>query len=475
MCRRVIMALISLLFLLSGGVFVHGLGSSFTKLPGVDGKYQINIGKKYISEMECMKRWHNVLKTRWLEELNNVPVTDMDGLPETQWEERESTFTKYNTYGDEWLMESGSPVKKIEQCVQNLVSDMSIFQSNKDYLKCLAEIASIHALNESYHRRHLEELINSSSSEQLPFRKFISFPEIVDLMFQNRSPNTWTSLEGLLYEHTKSYVFSDADKNRRNYFATQNCDWVRLKALRNTRNEVEKLQEFTSQVRHAVNKQLASRLVKNWNLNTILPSDTYFHWLKSHEEMIKQLDREVEELRNQARDALWMCEYATELATNFTNVQSTILLTEYNLYPQVFDATLDIRKIEQELININDSRQTHVKKIADRQDEEMRCLSSLLHLVQNHRRYQLAMSFIDEEYEYAEIYCQPIKKNPGLIEFIFCNCIGSICVSHDLAAVFEEEYVLVKGSDGVYKIVRSGITSKRKVTHCHTLANSSRN
>lgn len=453
--------------------------SSFTNLPALDRNHYINIGEKSIKEIECIKTLDSILKVQWTGELAKIPTTDLENLTVIPWEDVESTYTKYNTFEDEWLMEEGSPTEKISQCSKHLLPHVDIHGVvNQNDLNCLSELLSSNTLDEIQHQRDFEALINTSSMEQLPFRKFINFPEVVDLIFQNRQRTTWTSLEGLLYEHTKSYVLTNVDKMRRNYFASQNCDWRNVKNLREASSEVAKYKEFISQVRHSVNKHLAGRLVKNWDLNTILPIDRYELWLKSRQEMMSNLELEVESLRKQNRETQWLCEYASELANNFTDVQSSILLTEAELsvvHLQVFDVVSKTKTIEVALAKLKDARHSAIQQIAKKQEERARCLSSLLRFVQNHRRYELASLFIDEEYEYPEIYCENAIKNPGLIRFTFCNCIGSFCVSHYLAALFAEEYALVKGSDGLYKVVRSGIRSKRKVPHCHTLANSSKN
>ncbi|XP_046751351.1 uncharacterized protein LOC124414450, partial [Diprion similis] len=475
----VVMKFILRLFLLSSVVYCQK--ATFIELPALDAGYHVHVGEQFISEMECIKKLDGVLKARWTEDLVQVPTEYLGNLPTIPWEDKESIYTRYNTLEDEWLIEGGSPEKKISQCIKKIVSDVRVPLTNQGELDCVAKLISTHTIDETYHQRNFEDLVNTSSAEQLPFRKFISFPEIVDLIFQNRQPSSWTNLERLLYAHTMGYVLTDADRNRRNYFTTQNCDWVNLKALREAPSEVSKLNEFSSQVRHAVNKQLAGKLVKNWNLNEILSTDRYELWTKTRQNMTMMLEREVERLRNEKRDPQWLCEYATELATYFTEMQSNILLTE-ELQPirlESSDLASRSRRIEEALSGLNNTRHSlirnRVKNIADEQENGTRCLSAFLRLVQNHRRYQLASAFIDEAYVYPEIFCKSGIKNPGLIQFTFCNCVGTFCVSHSLAALFAEEYVLVKGSDGIYKVVRSGIKSQRKVTHCHTLGNSNRN
>ncbi|XP_046492416.1 uncharacterized protein [Neodiprion pinetum] len=474
----VVMKLILRLFLLSSVVYSQKI--PFIELPALDSGYHVHLGKEFISEMECIKKLDSVLKARWTEDLNQIPTSDLGNLPTYPWEDKESIYAKYNTLEDEWLMEGGLPKEKINRCIKKIVSDVMVPLTNQDELDCVVKLLSTHTIEETYHQRHFEDLVNTSSVEQLPFRKFINFPEIVDLIFQNRQPSSWTSLERLVYAHTMGYVLTDTERNRRNYFTTQNCDWANLKALQEAPSEVSKLDEFSSQVRHTVNKQLAGKLVKYWNLNAILPTDRYELWKQTRENMTIMLKMEVERLSNEIHDPQWLCEYATKLATNFMEMQSNILLTEG---PPIRLKSSDLasrsRRIEEALAELNDTRHSEirnrVKNIADEQENGTRCLSAFLHLVQNHRRYQLASAFVDEEYAYPEIFCKSGLKNPGLIQFTFCNCVGSFCVSHSLAALFAEEYVLVKGSDGIYKVVRSGIMSKRKVTHCHTLGNSNRN
>lgn len=459
---------------------VYSKEAPFIQFPAFNAEHYLRIGEKFISEIQCIKRLDSVLKARWNEELKRIPTTDLGDLPKNSWKDKESNFARYNSFEDEWLMEEGSPAKKINQCIRHVLSDSSIALNelpNPNYLNCLTELIATNTLQEFDHQRNFDNLVNSSSTEQLPFRKFISFPEIVQLMFQNRNPNTWTSLERLLYGHTDAYLRTDADNSHRNYFASQNCDWINAKALREASTEAARLKEFTSQVRHSVNRQLAGRLVKEWNFDKILPRKRFELWLKSRQEMTLQLEKEVEQLRKKNKEAQWLCEYAGELATIFTEVQSNILLTgeKSSVHLEVSDVASRARTIQEALEKLNDTRQVAMKRIADKQDEGTRCLSAIVHFVENHRRYELASSFIDEVLEYPVIYCENPIKNEGLVRFHLCNCIGSFCISHYLAAVFAEEYTLVKGSDGVYKIVRSGIMSKRKVMHCHTLCNTSKN
>lgn len=462
----------SILLLVVLSSVVNSEKASFKDLPALDAEYHVKIGEKYISEIECLKKFDTILEHKWREQLKQVPTIDPRNLGKIEWEEKDSSYTRYNTFEEEWLMNKNLPAKRIDQCFRNLVSDVVPLMT-QDEIQCLNELFYFHVVNEIDHQEEFESILKATSHEQLPFRKFISFTELVEILFQNRSPDAMTDLERVLYEHAESYLISENDRGLRNYAGSQDCDWENAKFLREASTDTARFAEFVRQVRSTVNKQLAGQLVKKINLNATIPRDRYDRWMQERQAMISMLEKEVGRLRKQNKDAQWLCEYATKLAFEFSDKQLSILLMEDSswVYLKVSDVASTARAVEEALGKLNDFRHGAVKTIADQYEEGTRCFFSLLHLIQNHRKHDLASAFIDQHYSFPELYCRGKSKNFGLVQMTFCNCIGSFCIGHPLAALFADEYVVTKGPDGIYQVVRTGHKSNRKIIHCHILAN----
>lgn len=471
--RALTMRSILLLVLLSSEVYSEK--SLFLDLPALNPDHHVRIGEKYISEIGCLKKLDGLLKEKWAAQLNKISTMDLGNLGKVWWQEKDSSYVAYNTYEEEWLMNNHSPPRRIEACFRNLVSDVVPLMSQAEK-NCLNELFYFHVVDEIDREEEFQRILEQAPRDQLPFRQFISFSELVEILFQNRSPDTMTDLERVLYEHADSYLNTDEDRVRRSYTGSQDCDWVNARALREVSGEKAKFEEFKSQVRRSLNKQLAGHLIKNWNLNATIPIDTYERWLKARQAMLPRLEKEVKKLKKQRKDVQWLCEYATRLAFELSEEQTGILLTEDRswVHLEVSDVASKARVVEKALGKLNDFRHGAIKMVADQYEEGTRCLSSFLHLVQNHRRYDLATAFIDEHYTYPELFCREKIKDFGLVQMNFCNCKGSFCIVHPLAALFADEYVISQGSDGTYQVVRSGNKSKRKVTHCHVLANSNK-
>lgn len=451
---------------------VYSQNNSAARSSSLKKEHFIKINKEYLSEIDCLKKLDSILKKRWSAELNKIPTIDLGNLGKIWWEVKDSSYAKYNTFEEEWLMNDALPAGRIEQCFRKLIPD-AVPYMNQNEIQCLNKLFSTHIVREIDHQDEYESVLKKTSREQLPFRKFISFIELVDVMFQNRNPDTMTDLERVLYEHAESYLITEEDRSRKTYVQSLDCDWVNAKTLREISDEERKFKEFVSQVYRAVDKQLASNLLRKWNLNAHVSVERYESWQRARQNMVLKVNKEVEKLRKQRKDGQWLCEHATKIGLEFSKEQLDILLTDdkSSVHLGISDVASKARAIEKTLEKLNDFRYPAIKIITDKYEEGTRCLFAGLHLLENHRKHDIVTAFIDETYSYPEMFCGGRNKVFGLVQVSFCNCVGTFCIAHPLAALFADEYVIVKGSDGIYQIVRSGQKSKRKIIHCHILTN----
>ncbi|XP_046611076.1 uncharacterized protein LOC124300762 [Neodiprion virginianus] len=440
-----------------------GQEENWEQLPAFNEMYLTSLQRKYYRDLNCLQRVDEILKSKWSSDLDKISIQDL-GNVEPEHDFQEPSKPKYNTDEQEWLMEGGSTSRQIDTCIRGLVPDIVPLMSQEE-INCLNSIFAYHVEEEIVHEEVFKEFVKASARKQLPFRRFVSFTDFVELMFQSRTPDALGSLERTVYEHAESFLTTEQDRVEPYYIMEQECEWKNAKALREASNSNAKFKEFERQVRDSVNQQLANRVVKNWNLNTTLPRHVYRAWVTARQRMIPEINEEVAKLRTQKKDAQWLCERATKLAYKFSDEQGDILLGADDTYVslRITEVAKKARGIEKALEKFKDFRHPVIKTLADRYQNGTRCFSSFVHLVQNHHRFDIALAFVDGQYNYPQFFCKDKNLNLGLIATRFCNCVGSFCVAHGLAALFAEEYTLAQAPDGTFKVVLSGLKSRKKV------------
>lgn len=431
-------------------------------VPALDPSYLTNLYNEYLEEYQCLIRIDDILSSKWLQDLEKIPTNDLGALNPSR-EFVEPSKPMYNTKEQEWLMESGSSSNQIDSCIRNLIPEIVPSMNQRD-INCLNSMFAHHIEEELVHEEIFVNMLKTSMRDQLPFRRFISFTQFVDMMFQSRTPDALGDLERTVYEHAESYLTTDKDRSERTYIIEQECEWKNARKLWEA-SGAEKFAEFERQVRDSVNQQLGSRLVKSWSLNSTLGSDKYAAWSRSRGDMESMIKSEIAMLKNQQMDAQSLCERATKFSYKLSDEQADILLTkdDSGISLRVTEVYEKARSIEKAMKGVKDFRHPVFKVIADKYETGTQCLTAFSHLVQNHRKFDMALGFVDGMYNYPEFFCKLKNINLGLIATRFCKCVGSFCVAHGLAALFAEEYTLVQSPDGTYRVVLSGLKSREKV------------
>lgn len=399
----------------------------------------------------CFAKFDRALAKIWGEKLNETDVSGLGKIPKTS-NVQEPKKPKYNTAAQEWLMEDPYRAKKLGECSAGLYKLI-----DNDNRICAEELSKRLIKNEENYVVVTEQLF-SEGSNTVPFGPFFTFKDLELILFQNRGIDNLTNHENNTYGHIESYVPSDEDKGERTWILRQECDWNDLKDIIEAGDdEVPDL--FRSQVLRAVDRELGNQLVRYFDLNANVTHANYNAWIKAREDMKSEVETIVGELNTVKKDDRWLCEYAGEIGNRFAVDQANILLPQSSFYVDLKarDVARRARDLEYYLKTLKDDRSDRIEELADEFGAGLLCLESLATLMLDHQRYEVASHFVGKGYSYPEIFCRQMNINAGLIAPEYCKCVGSFCVSHDIAALYAERFELKKNkNNGGYAV---GITN----------------
>lgn len=420
----------------------------------------IDLRKTQSEDRACFKKFDSFLAKLWGEKLNETNISDVGTIPKFL-SPCEANHPKYNTETQQWLMEDADPNLKLRTC------SASLFESVSDKLdaetrECSDKLFKKLLQDEDKYANDTKKLLNDE--ENPLFRRFLNLLDIEALLFQNRSLENFTSNERSAYDDMEFYAPFDKDKSERAWILRQECDWRDLKELREAKDDKHMLELFEYQVLRSVDRQLGNELVRTIDLAANISHSNYSAWLEARETMIAEIKSTVERLNTRTNDSQWICEFAGEIGDKFAREQAAILLsgTSHYIDLKTQDVTDYARAIEEHLGTLNDTRQEYFENFADNLESEMHCVRSMMTMLDNHHRYELATSFISTDLSYAQIFCGRMNLSLGLLAPEYCKCVGTFCVSHDIGALHAERYKLKKDeTTGTYSV----FTTISKIVH----------
>lgn len=447
----------------------------------------IDLQKKNIKELQCLHKLDEIFTSGWIENVKKIAsFEDSDGNEPRLYNQPPSKNI-YDTFQQEWLIEDGTTSMKIDSCFRSLVQEIVPLLSYDD-VKSLNSAFARHTEKEIDQENINKKVWEEDLQEQLPFRKYVSFTELVELLFQNRNPDVLEFTERSVYENAESYLYTENDKLERNYVVQADCSWKNTRTLRELVNVDARLEEFFHQVVDTVNRRVANFVIEYWDPYKMLPNGKYERWLEAHQEMISEIKKEVAKLRGQNKNAQWLCNYAAELAYRFSeqqlrifqnqtpSVAGTIWSESFISYHHPFSfANLKvssllgkIQYIEETLGALRDIRRPVVKMLLNKYKNSSTCFSAFYNMVKNNQLLDIASFFVDKRYTYPELYCRDQKISWNEITVNFCKCVGSFCVRHFLQPV-SYSVTYASDNDSAIDINTLGICSVLKKEKYHLL------
>lgn len=422
--------------------------------------FVVKLQRRQARELRCIKRFDGILASKWATKLRKISTKTTGSIFDV------TSKSAYNDSLQTWLMENGSPTRRIGTCLRQVVKSVASFMGKND-IECLDRLLSQHVRREKIIEREFFVELKNSSRDQLPFRSFLSFNDLKQLMFQNRNPQAMSSAERRVYDVAENYWMKEKDKDRRIFVVWQECDWRTLRAMKEASDTSAKFLELTSQVRDSVDREIGNSILgvrESLDLEFISQRGINT-WVQSRSAMEKRLNKEIRKLRTLRKDEEWLCEYGAKLTEKFSKTQLSIL-NENARYVRITLKTKEIahetRQVEAVLKKHREIRQVFVNALATRIERDSRCLEAFFKLVRQHQRFELATAFMNSRFTYPDVFCRPLDPTPGNILPYVCNCSGSFCTASDLAKLNASDNRMVQGRDGVYKIAWKNSRSEIK-------------
>lgn len=397
----------------------------------------------------CFEKFDQLLSTLWTEKLNEVKVDDLGSIP------RFLSFdtpinSRYNTRFQEWLLEADNLTEKLRQCSAGLYESVSNKFDN-DTRICADRMLKRLIENEVKFEGIAEKQLNFVD---LPFRKFLTFDEFNVVVFQNRSIDHLTDVERNTYEDMQIYMSDDKDKEKRVWNLRQRCDWEDLRSIKEAKDDEELWNSFKKILLKSHDRELAHNLITNINVDALISHKKIEALFNSTNNMKSAIDV-LKPIKNDSRS---YCEYASDLGRRFASKQSKSLLDRSNRLDfldltgyHIVGAVTSVRNY---LKKADDPRRDHFKKLGDRLAEDFNCWWSVMILLLNQQRYEIATNFVSNELSYPDVVCSSGPVNPKYLTPQYCECNGSFCQKHIIAQLFEEKYELKKNdTSGNYHIV----------------------
>ncbi|XP_046417634.1 uncharacterized protein LOC124178399 [Neodiprion fabricii] len=379
---------------------------------------------RHVEEWKCLQKVANFLTSRWNNGLKKVSDDVLDNVPLVKRRDE-----RYSTDEEEWLLEAGSTSNTIQSCVLEMMQSGIMTTMNEEDGKCFKVILRNYVMEEEAQEKTFKRFLESSLEEQPPFRRFVSFVEMVDLLFQSKKPDALDDIEKKVFDQSKKYLRKDEDRLDRTYIMEQECEWKNAKALRETANDDARFVEFARQVRDSVNQMVGNIILRHWNSNSTLTQLRYMAWLDARKNMMMNIDEEIARIRFQNKDPQWLCMWATRFAYELSREQGSIL------------------------VDRSSRDRASVKILAEEEHKDQKmCFEALTHVVEHNHRLTIALAVVDEIYNYPQLYCKNDQENLGRIAPIFCKCSGTICAPHSIPYVYSYNYTLVQEGNGTYKV-----------------------
>lgn len=166
----------------------------------------------------------------------------------------------------------------------------------------------------------------------------------------------------------------------------------------------------------------------------------------------------MSEFQRERRDAEYMCSYAGQFAEKFFNDQKSILFdgmkkTAQSANLRTYQKYSYVVALADKLKDKSDTRLSRVQFLLNEYKDDHYCLTNFVRMVENHQRYMIASSFVDEVLPYAHTYCLIKEMSAGLVNPRYCKCQGTFCEEFGMATLRAERFQLVLLPNNTYKVV----------------------
>lgn len=418
-------------------------------------KNLIDLGKKHVQELQCIHRLDKIIASKWARDLQKIASTKDLG-------DRQAVMYPF-LRGDNripiqevWLREDDTTNKKIDSCFRSVVQEIVPFLQEDD-INCINAVFGRHIREEINIENNKLQAVKKDLREDLIFRKYVTFPEIVEILFKNRNPDSLESDQRAVYENIASFIRTETDNLEYRFIIQSDCSFEKIRRLHRLADLNAKLAEFSRQVVDIVNQRVGSFIIEYWNPYKMLSQNKYTNWRKAYETMMSEIKKEVVRLRDQNKDAQSLCRRATELAYQFSIQQLNILnggqarnyAVGYLTYDQlknvrnpalsnnlnVINVLLRIKRAEENLSRLRDIRHPVLRTLLSESLNKTTCFSAFHNIVKNHHRFEIMSLFVSNRYTYFELYCRDQRTPWSGIAANYCKCVGSFCIRRFSPAV----------------------------------------
>ncbi|XP_046737689.1 uncharacterized protein LOC124406340 [Diprion similis] len=424
----------------------------------VEGVDLTTIQQGQVNELYCLVVLDNLISKQWQEEIDRLSINDLGNFSTVA---AVPVFKNlYSNPQSEWLLDEGMALNKLDKCVRNLVS-MVAPKMDSEEIECLNRMYPKYLVKENRTAMLMEQFIQESSREQLPFKSFYTYREITELLFQNTNPDALDEDLRAIYEDmTDLYIKTEEDKNMKLFIIEQECEFRNARVLREVGIENARYEKFGELVKSHVDTYLVAEILQMWVPGSIIPEYRYNLWNKARSRMEKMILDKINNLKREKRDAQSLCTHAAEFAYDFYVEQKDIIFDKMPKTSLSFELEASkkysyIVALEEVLKAKNDYRLPGVQPIVANYKAGSYCLTNFVRMIENHQRYMMAVAFVGTQLPYGYAYCNVKEMSSGLVQPRYCKCQGTFCEKFGVATVRAERFQLNLLPDNTYAVIKN--------------------